>query len=865
MKKEAYLLTTFSIAGGSMRELTTDAVRAALRVIRACVGIIFLAVALVVPTQAQQPSRLEEIVVTATKREQTLQDVPIAVSVTSGQEIENAEIQDILDLQTIVPSLRVTQLQSSANTNFLIRGFGNGANNAGIEPSVGVFIDGVYRSRSGSAISDLPNIERVEVLRGPQSTLFGKNASAGVISVVTRAPSFENGGYLKATFGDYDQQIFKGFYEGGLTDNLAASIGFTSNTRDGYFTNLFDGSDVNERDRWGVRGQILYAPSDNMEFRLIADTDEISEICCGTANFISNPLLESLFSVLDDGNPATPGYLSETPFGYANYSNIATSNEVENSGISLQADFEFENFTLTSITSVREGTLVTNQDSDFTSVDLIGENTLDLDIDTITQEVRLASNGDGKLDWLVGAFYFDEQVDQRSGIFFGQAFRSYTDALSGNGVTGLEMALGVPAGTFHRNGDGVNDFSGQADTSLSIFAQLDFYLTDRLVATVGANYTTVEKDVYFRQNNTDVFSSLDLVQIGFGSLFGALTGGQAPIPANFAAFPDQFVQAQALSTVPCSATTGPLCNPLLGLQALQFLPPQVQFPNSVEDGNSDDSDTTYTLRLAYDINDQVNVYGSYGTGFKATSWNLSRDSRPFPGSEAALTAAGLTRVNQTFGTRFAEPEESTVIEIGLKAQFERGAINMAIFDQEIKGFQSNIFTGTGFALANAGKQSTQGLELDLLYDITEDLSVTFAGTFLDPTYDSFVGAQTLNGVEDLSGTTPAGIHEISTSTALTYYMELPNGWDGFARADYLYESDVRANENTPESIRRQVNTLNASFGMSTPNGWNILLWGRNLTNDEYFLSSFPTVIQTGNFSVYPNQPRTYGITIRKDF
>ena len=129
--------------------------------------------------QASEEADEDVIIVTATKREQTLQEVPVAVSVTSAAAIERAQVRDLKDLQTLVPSLRVSQLQSSANTNFIIRGFGNGANNPGIEGSVGVFIDGVYRSRSAAAISDLPNLQRVEVLRGPQSTLFGKNASWG--------------------------------------------------------------------------------------------------------------------------------------------------------------------------------------------------------------------------------------------------------------------------------------------------------------------------------------------------------------------------------------------------------------------------------------------------------------------------------------------------------------------------------------------------------------------------------------------------------------------------------------------------------------------------------------------------------------
>src|SRR5688572_15552702 len=144
------------------------------------------------------------IIVTATKREQTLQEIPLAVSVVTAETIERAQIRDLKDLSTVVPSLRVNQQASATNTNFIIRGFGNGANNPGIEPSVGVFVDGVYRSRSAAQIGDLPDIQRIEVLRGPQSTLFGKNASAGVISIVTQKPQFEFGGSAEVTYGNYD-------------------------------------------------------------------------------------------------------------------------------------------------------------------------------------------------------------------------------------------------------------------------------------------------------------------------------------------------------------------------------------------------------------------------------------------------------------------------------------------------------------------------------------------------------------------------------------------------------------------------------------------------------------------------------------
>src|SRR6056300_159135 len=173
------------------------------------------------PALAQGP--LEEIIVTASKRAQTLQEVPIAVSVTTAETIEQAEIRDVLDLQSVVPSLRVSQLQNSNQTTFIIRGFGNGANNPGIEPSVAVFIDGVYRSRIQSQISDLPMIERIEVLRGPQSSLFGKNASAGVVNIVTKKPSFEKTGMVSVGFGNFNSKVGKIYYTGPLNEVMAYS------------------------------------------------------------------------------------------------------------------------------------------------------------------------------------------------------------------------------------------------------------------------------------------------------------------------------------------------------------------------------------------------------------------------------------------------------------------------------------------------------------------------------------------------------------------------------------------------------------------------------------------------------------------
>lgn len=791
---------------------------------------------------------LGTITVTATKREATLQDIPVAVSVVGDAEIEKAEIQDLGDLQSIVPSLRVGQLQSSANTNFIIRGFGNGANNVGIEPSVGVFIDGVYRSRSAAQIADLPNLQRVEVLRGPQSTLFGKNASAGVISIVTRAPQFESGGSVSASLGNYNAVRVKGDLTGPLSDTVAFSLSGNLNQRDGYADDLATGNDVNQRDRWGVRGQLLFTPNEDLSFRVIGDFDQIDEICCVAGNLINGPT-GAVIGLL--GGQLDP----ENPFSYDVYNNFDSTNEIENSGVSLQADYEMDFATLTSITAFRNTSSQTNQDSDFTSADLVQLNFNDTDIDTFTQEFRLTSNNtDGPIDWMLGAFYFDESVATETDFEYGPAFRGYADILTAGALDAVEAIVGGPTavGTlFGQAGQGPSESFGQDNTAISVFGTVDFHATDRLTATVGVNYTKDEKDAYFRSVNTDTFSALDLVALG-------VTAG-----------------------VPATVANDPTANPFLALAPLQFLPPFLNFPNAVEDGHSEDSETTYTLRLAYDISDNFNVYGSYATGFKATSWNLSRDSRPssdifIPGSSASIPPppsspirdAGLAVNNLTTGTRLAGPEESEVFEIGLKASFDRVAFNVTLFDQTIEGFQSNVFTGTGFALANAGEQSAQGLEVDFTWAITDSFTLSGAGTFLDPVYDSFVNS----AAGDISGATPSGIPETSTSLAGTYETTLSNDWDFFARADWQYESDTEFFDDpvnlaliAPGGYSRGIDVVNGSLGIVTPSGLGLSIWGRNVFDDQSITTAFPSVAQAGSISGYPSQPRTYGVTVRKVF
>lgn len=852
----------------------------------------------------------EVIMVTAQKREQTLQEVPVAVSVVDAETIQNAQIVDALDLQSVVPALRVSQLERTSNATFIIRGQGNGANNPGIEPSVAVYIDGVFRARAGTALSDLMGLERVEVLRGPQSTLFGKNATAGVVSIVTQEPQFDFGGEAEVTVGEFNQRILKGLVTGPISENLAFSFSGSRNTRDGYYENVGPGGDFNGRDRWALRGQLLFVPSENLEFRLIADYDEIDEQCCGTDRVIDGPTGPVIRNLLGGETSAGPG------FNYQIATDFSNENKIENSGVSLQADWDLnDSMTLTSITALRNYDDFIDYEGDFTTLELLGENVRGLNVDTFSQEFRLTGDWNDRAYYLLGAYYSNEDMTVEDARIFGSDTRAYVDILTGGALAGLESSLGFPANTFFADGGGTRFTAEQEDTQFQIFGQVDFNLTDRLVLTAGLAYFETDKQVDFTDVvRTNPFSDLNLVDIGLAG-FLANAGVDPTDPAQVGAFAaaqpaifQAFVDASTtfndvalanggvdVGGVVVDPVTGlPLANPALELFGLQVLGPLTPFPNSVEDGQTNDSDWPYTLRLAFDATDRTNVYASFSRGFKAPSWNLTPDTRPNSGDVAALRAAGELAADNALGLptvvntaealgvagnqRFARPEITETFEIGFKSQFDWGFLNVAYFDQTIEDFQSSVFQGAGFAVINAGEQSSQGLEFDAVIEpeAIPGLTLNVAGIWMNAEYDSFTGAPVVagsdvdladgvaDGIGDLSGADVAGIPDFAGSFGFQYSREAEFG-EVFVRADYQYADEVRLLENLPESITRQVGTINASLGVNFDNGLEALLWARNLNEDEYYTSGFPTTLQAGSFSAYPNQPRTYGLTLRKRF
>jgi outer membrane receptor protein involved in Fe transport len=817
--------------------------------------------------EADEPETSNVIIVTASKREQTLQEVPISVSVTSGETLETAQIRDVLDLQTVTPSLRVSQLQSASATTFIIRGFGNGDNNFGIEPSVGVFIDGVFRSRSAAALSDLNMVQRIEVLNGPQSTLFGKNASAGVISVVTKEPQYEFGGQVEASYGNFNAFVLRGEITGPITDNIAFSLDGSYNRRDGYARIVNLNEDISDRNRWSARGQLLIEPTPDFKVRIIGDYTSIDEVCCQVSTLVAGPTAPAIFAV--------GGALDTDFFSYNTFLSQVPRNTVDNYGGSIQADWNIGSITLTSITAYRQLDNFLDQDVDFTSADVVTE-IRDQAVETFTQEFRIASDFDGPLNFLLGGFYFDESITQDSSLTTGADARTFFALLAGNPLTfnGVEAGLGLPQGSIFSPGPLTAEQFAMDNEAVSVFGTVDFEPVDGLVFTAGFNYTDDKKNFALAQQAFDELGNINLVD---AFIIGA-TGGAVTNRAAFQALPAANQQALL------AAGTNPAVNPLLGLSAFQFQPPFLTIPNVVEPGRTNDDKFTYLLRAAYQVSNEINIYASYATGFKASSVNLSRDSRPafgdfipgparstFAAPNSPITSAGLAVANLGTGSRFAGPEEAEVYELGMKAQWDGFGFNLALFDQTIQGFQSFLFTGTGFQLNNAGQQSVKGFELDTTIRPTEGLVLTFAATHLDPKFDSF----TESPVGDLSGLRPGGIPSWSLATSATYTYEFgSSGNKLLTRVDYSHESNTAINNGLPtfnaslgntRIFQREVNLVNASMILQLDNGLELGAWARNLLDDQYIITVFDGVAQSGTVSGYPSQPRTYGGLVRFKF
>ncbi|WP_294390949.1 TonB-dependent receptor [uncultured Sphingomonas sp.] len=735
-----------------------------------------------------------DIVVTATRRASPLANVPVAVSAVDARRMAESGATDIRQLNQLVPSLLVSSTSSEAGGGGArIRGIGTVGDNAGLESSVATFVDGVYRNRAAVALTELGPLERVEVLRGPQSTLFGRNASAGIINIVTANPEFTQSGYGEASIGNYDYRRFAAGLTGPLFDNVAYRIDGVLTKRRGFVEELASGRHINNRDRWLARGKLLFRPHDGLSLLLSADYSHRDEECCAgpyrpTADVVSStpgqpggtPIYRpsSIEAIITGFTSAVPGAdkgrVETDTFARKVVLTPGRSfrQDVEDYGTSAELNLDIGGAHLTSISAYRGNRFIKGQDADFSSLDLTvrpDDGSGFTRFRTFTQEVRLQGQAfAGRLDWLVGGYLADEHLTYVDNNAYGADFEAFAAAriaaagpifsafprygfgnLSGfaRAFSDAQLATStVPAASrgavadavagavrnVALNGTGQLDRFRQHDRNLALFTHNIVRVTDRLSLTLGARYTDDRKSV-----------DASLVS----------TSGCGAYAANLAR-----LRALAASAAANPGGNGGLNSAIAGVsgalanQALGGFAGLACVVNSVQGDFDDDRHEkkwTGTAVLSWKPTERIMTYASFARGYKGGGFNLDR-------AQLFNTA---TLAQQPFESLQFKPETVDAWELGAKYAGGAVTLNAALFYQRFRNFQLNTFNGLNFIVSNiqsckddlggrdadavAGNSAcddtrsgvvSKGLELEGSVRPVRDVTLTAGFTYADTRY-----------------------------------------------------------------------------------------------------------------------------------
>jgi iron complex outermembrane recepter protein len=840
------------------------------------------------------------IIVTATRRAEALSEVPLAVSAVGGEEMQNSGATDIRQLTQLAPSLLVSSTGSEANGSARIRGIGTVGDNPGLESSVAVFIDGVYRSRSGIGLNELGEIERVEVLRGPQGTLFGRNASAGLIHIISKKPSFDFGGFAEATYGNFDGMRFAGALTGPITDQLAARVEAVYAKRDG-FTRLVSptgsptGERVNDRDRLFVKGQLLFQPSDAIDVRIIADYTKRDEACCSGSYYSTAETF--------DPTPGVPGDYSSrqnrvvdilTSMGafipanpYDRTVSITPGRTLDGHtrdwGVSGEVNWDLGGAELTSITGYRRYKSSQAGDVDYSTLDLLyrdDDGSTFRRFNTFTQELRLQGSAfDDKLDWLVGAYYANEKLALQDNLKFGADYGQFLACRIVASVS-ASAALRDP----DRDGDGCLSAAGNA-TLLGVFAgpngaggtdgsqliaAMQRLSAQPQVTQAGSRFDHKSRNYAFFTHN--IFDITDTLSLTLGARY---TNEKKSIAANFNITNPICGTQQALNGAAAAGATSATARALIGA-ATQFsclFNTSSQLSALALDDELKEDQITGTAVLSWKPADNIMTYLSYSKGYKSGGFNLDRSALGSP----LTPRSNADSANLKFGA-----EKVDAYEFGIKYDSAQLDVNVAVFRQQFSNFQLNTFNGLFFLVQNVNGCSSlvggsiadedlsaatgtcatdditpgvisEGVEVESRIYPGENVTVGLGFTYLDSRYKSdLVG--TANGAVPLAPelfqlpgnpTSFAPQYSLTGSFAWTPPIG-SSGWSGLFYVDTRLTSDHNTgSDRFPEKLQDGYFIVNGRVGLRGPEQkWGVELWVQNLLDEDYQQVAFNTPLQS---------------------
>lgn len=750
------------------------------------------------PVFAQQEGFLEEIIVTAQKREQSVQDVPIAVSVLSAERIESAHAVGLESLQQLVPSVSFRKGNTNRNSAVVIRGIGTISFSTAAEPSVSTVVDGVVLGRSGQAFTDLYDLERLEILRGPQGTLFGKNASAGVVNLTTKRPSEELSGSVDLSIFEDDEYRLKGRVSGALSDNVRASLtGFVGDF-DGYITNTFNGDTIQGYDRQGFRGMLEWDISETLDVLFIAEDYSAEDDCCADLSLLPNGR--------DPSSPANPNSLGVVN-GVADLDldqrlvdhDLTTRTIDDSTSLSVQVTAGLGELTLTSITAYREWDNTEIREGDFTSN--AGDNPLPVDFSStffqlhdigiqewtqFSQEVRLASANDQQFTWQAGIFYWKLESDRSFRRDAScQVHPNNAGILAANpGLTCLSTDIVAATAVFD------TEFE-----NLSVFGEGSYAITDNLDAIFGLRYTDDEVSFNHRRINDDPF-------------------GRRGVGVRGAANNSDFT------------------------------------------GATDETDTSGKLGLTWTASDSSLLYATYSQGYKGPAFNVF--------------------YNQALANTLPiSSESSEQFELGYKLTTGNLFANFAIFSTDIEDLQANnIDTSLGTAtttLTNAGDISTEGVEVDIIWQPSENFQLTGGFASITAEIDRFncpVGVAA-SACTDRSGLDVPFSPDLKYTIGANYVMNWKPDTDIIFDASFVHTDEqvagLPANNGStaPQALLPEYDIFNASVAFSFyDDKYRLTLIGKNL-GDESYVTTFSG--DGFRYQIPRDAERYFGASFRANF
>ncbi len=814
----------------------------------------------------------DEIIVTATRRAESIQDIPIAVTAILPDDLEKQGVVNIQNLGSVAPSFATSNAQIASGSVVLrIRGIGTTSNNIGFESAVGIFVDGAYQSRPGVALGEFVDVERVEVLRGPQGTLFGRNTSAGALNITNVRPDLdEAGGFINATYGNHDHKSLQGAVNIPLAEGkVAARLTGAWRNRDGYVDIInAAGNKIGESnsvDQYYLRGQLGFEGDENWKGRIVIDHSNSDSVCCSALEVLTSPVeaggVFGLVGLGARGGMAAPNVASSaTDLDGAQAAvddRIATSSQVPNpsskqTGITGEIEYALsDNVDAIYIGSYREYDATEVYDSAFSGLDLFNVGPADsgglppggTEIDTMTHELRFQGNAmDDRLSWLVGGYYADEKIEQAVNFGLGTDYSSFVDALliAGTGgaypnaaILGLGGALPVASGGVNPASARTQNLYKQDSKSWSLFTHNIFDITDKLDLTIGLRYSDESKDGSFSQPFAN-----------YPSCTNQLAGFNGTFPPAPAALNGNLV------VLGCFPFLAPADHPLSAVLPL---------PRSFDETFKDD-ELIYTGKLGYEINPDISTYAGFTHGYKSGGFNLD--------STAAIGGAD---------PRFAS-EEVDAYEVGMKSKFMDGmmTLNVAAFLEKFTNFQVLEFTGARFETFNVPKAQTKGVEIESVLRPTDNFTLNGGLTLLSAEYpDDCAGDVTSANVLSLCGNTLTNAPKTVGILGATYNGELGGDYTFFLNGALRYESDRRTSTQAfspttgaavPFDVQEANTKINLRAGIGNDDaGWGLEAWATNITNEITRGVTFNTTLRSGSRSAFIQDPRFYGITARKNF